>query len=133
MDAGVVHPQPPHELERAVAQTYLRQITLSLRVAPQRVTIAVLDGEPARTILTHAACEGSALIAMTTYGWSGPMTWPLGSVTERVLHASTVSLLLVPPGRFPGGGHRTNAVASALDAWLKRADVHTRPDEDWLV
>ena len=43
------------------------------------------------------------------------------------------ALLLVPPGRFPGGGHRTNAVASALDAWLKRADVHTRPDEDWLV
>ena len=43
------------------------------------------------------------------------------------------ALLLVPPGRFRGGGRRTTAVVSALDAWLKRADAQARPDEDWLV
>ena len=42
------------------------------------------------------------------------------------------ALLLVPPGRFPGGARRTSTVVSALDVWLQRADARTQPDEDWL-
>ena len=40
---------------------------------------------------------GSDLIAMATHGYSGLQRWTLGSVTERVLHASRLPLLIVPP------------------------------------
>lgn len=39
--------------------------------------------------------QGYDLIAMATHGRSGVRRWALGSIAERVLHASTVPLLLV--------------------------------------
>jgi len=43
--------------------------------------------------------DGCDLIAMATHGRSGPSRWMLGSVTERVLHATKLPLLIV---RSPG-------------------------------
>lgn len=41
--------------------------------------------------------DSSDLIAMATHGYSGIQRWTLGSVTERVLHATRLPLLIVPP------------------------------------
>ncbi len=41
--------------------------------------------------------DSSDLIAMATHGYSGVQRWTLGSVTERVLHATRLPLLIVPP------------------------------------
>jgi nucleotide-binding universal stress UspA family protein len=41
--------------------------------------------------------EGYDLIAMTTYGSSGPQPW-VGSIIERVLHITRLPLLVVRPG-----------------------------------
>jgi nucleotide-binding universal stress UspA family protein len=41
--------------------------------------------------------DSSDLIAMVTHGYSGVQRWALGSVTERVLHATRLPLLIVPP------------------------------------
>lgn len=43
--------------------------------------------------------DGSDLIAMATHGYSGLQRWALGSITERVLHASRLPLMIV---RSPG-------------------------------
>lgn len=40
---------------------------------------------------------GADLIAMATHGYSGLQRWTLGSVTERVLHATKLPLLIVRP------------------------------------
>ena len=47
---------------------------------------------------------GSNLIAMATHGYSGLQRWTLGSITERVLHATRLPLLVVPsPGLLDKG------------------------------
>lgn len=41
-----------------------------------------------------ATCD---LIAMTTHGYTGLQKWAMGSITERVLHATPLPLLIVRP------------------------------------
>lgn len=49
--------------------------------------------------------QRSQLIAMSTHGRSGFQRWMLGSITERVLHATTLPILIVrPPERAAGRG-----------------------------
>lgn len=44
------------------------------------------------------------------------------------------ALLLVSPRRFPRGrGDRAAAIITALDTWLREAEIAPRPVEDWLV
>lgn len=42
-----------------------------------------------------AGFEGCDVIAMTTHGRSGPQRWVMGSITERVLGATRLPLLIV--------------------------------------
>lgn len=52
------------------------------------------DGEDAEWA---GAQDGSDVIAMATHGYSGLQRWAMGSVTERVLHATRLPLLIVRP------------------------------------
>lgn len=51
-------------------------------------------GRPASQIMDAADRMGATLIALATSGRSGPSRWVLGSVTELVLRASNVPLLI---------------------------------------
>ena len=53
------------------------------------------SGDPGTQILRTAHQSGAKLIAIATHGRSGPTRWMLGSVTEKVLRASEVPLLIV--------------------------------------
>jgi len=50
---------------------------------------------------------GSDLIAMATHGYSGLQRWAMGSITERVLHATRLPLLIVRPPDMLEKGHQT--------------------------
>ncbi len=50
---------------------------------------------------------GSDMIAMATHGYSGLQRWAMGSVTERVLHATRLPLLIVRPPDMLEKGHQT--------------------------
>lgn len=52
------------------------------------------DGEEMHDV---GGVDSSDLIAMATHGYSGFQRWTLGSVTERVLQATRLPLLVVPP------------------------------------
>lgn len=52
------------------------------------------DGEDTEGAGVSSRCD---VIAMATHGYSGFQRWTLGSVTERVLHATRLPLLIVPP------------------------------------
>jgi nucleotide-binding universal stress UspA family protein len=60
-----------------------------------RCKVQRFEGDPAGRILDAAEAAAADLIAMTTHGRSGVNRWLLGSVTERVLRASTIPLLIV--------------------------------------
>ena len=51
----------------------------------------------ARMAENGEAVEGYDIIAMATHGYSGLQRWPVGSITERVLHATRLPLLIVRP------------------------------------
>jgi nucleotide-binding universal stress UspA family protein len=53
------------------------------------------QGDPAAQILEASRDAGADLIAMTTHGHSGLSRWVLGSITEKVLRASRVPILVV--------------------------------------
>lgn len=59
----------------------------------------VCVGYPAEKIVGEAIWQSSDLIVMATHGYGGMRRWALGSVADKVLHATTIPLLLVPMRR----------------------------------
>jgi nucleotide-binding universal stress UspA family protein len=59
------------------------------------VTPVAVNGFPAETIIDEAVRRGVDLIVMATHGYSGIKRWALGSVADKVLHATRTPLLLV--------------------------------------
>ncbi len=106
-------PPPAHrrqlaQLENSVGETlhggvgeraehYLQSVAGRHGAGGAPLEIAVADGNPANAILDYAAAHNIELIAMATHGRSGLRRWLYGSVTEKVLRASTCSLLIVRP------------------------------------
>ncbi len=52
------------------------------------------NGEDAEGAGVFGSCD---LIAMATHGYGGMQRWAMGSITERVLHATKLPLLIVRP------------------------------------
>lgn len=61
-------------------------------------------GNPSDLITGLAAAHPGTLIAMATHGYSGARRWLLGSVAEKVVHATADHLLLVRPEERDGKG-----------------------------
>jgi nucleotide-binding universal stress UspA family protein len=55
----------------------------------------VVQGHAAEVLVDEAARHSADLIVMATHGYSGIKRWALGSVAEKLLHASSTPLLLV--------------------------------------
>jgi nucleotide-binding universal stress UspA family protein len=75
-------------------QAYERFHEAGLEVEP-----LMKQGDPATRVLETVAELKADLIAMTTHGRAGVPRWLLGSVTEKVLRASQVPLLIVRPAK----------------------------------
>ena len=59
------------------------------------ITPVAVTGLPAESIVDEAARLGIDLIVMATHGASGLRRWAVGSVADKVLHASNTPLILV--------------------------------------
>lgn len=101
-----------------LARQYLEEVAERLRklgVSSQAVAIA---GRPHDVIAHYARREGHSFIAMASRG-RGPLPGlMLGSVTHRVLHASTVPVLVVRPrrqGQFWTAPQRFSRIMVPLD------------------
>ena len=96
--ADTAHGDYPHRISAnrsSHAQDYLEQVAGSLRESGINVICTVHEGEPAPLILSASAKKPDTLIAMSTHGRSGITRWSMGSVTDKVLHATTNPLLVV--------------------------------------
>jgi nucleotide-binding universal stress UspA family protein len=78
--------QAAHDLVTCAANLRREQIT----AIPMVVT-----GHVAEAIVDEAARREVDIIVMATHGYGGLRRWALGSVADKVLHATTTPLVLV--------------------------------------
>jgi nucleotide-binding universal stress UspA family protein len=88
----------------AEAEAYLTAVAARLEARGLRVGATARAGMPAEVIPAVAAETKCGLVAMSTHGRSGLERLFMGSVTERVLRAVTVPVLMWKP---PAGGPET--------------------------
>lgn len=95
---------PEHGRYRDTVEASMKQRSTAYlgRVAgsfpdPGRVGYSASIGRVAEVIVEKAAQDRNTLIAMATHGRSGLRRWMLGSVADKVLHATSNDLLLIRP------------------------------------
>jgi nucleotide-binding universal stress UspA family protein len=88
-------PNQSLELARKEADDYLQTLRSRKSLSGPAIRAAVVDGDPAISIVDTAADENVDLIAMSSHGYSGATLWMLGSVAERVLHDASCPVLVV--------------------------------------
>jgi nucleotide-binding universal stress UspA family protein len=80
---------------QAGAQDYLQRVGDVLGKAGLSISTTAQEDQAASLIVKESEGEANTLIAMSTHGRSGISRWVLGSVTEKVLHATSSPLLIV--------------------------------------
>jgi len=80
---------------RNQAQEELLPIRTSLQDSGLAVSSTVHEGDAATHIVDEADKQPDTLIAMSTHGRSGISRWVMGSVTDKVLHATSSTMLIV--------------------------------------
>jgi nucleotide-binding universal stress UspA family protein len=93
----VIDADAPEE-DYATSMSELEGVAAELRTHCPRVETAVRRGAPATEIVAATIEVGADLVAMSTHGRSGLERAFLGSVTQDVLAASPVPVLLLRPG-----------------------------------
>jgi nucleotide-binding universal stress UspA family protein len=91
-----------HVWDGGVCTVPVPQVTRAeeqFRIGGVTVESLIKQGDPAVQILDTCLGQKADLIAMTTYARAGISKWMVGSVTEKVLRASTVPLLVVRPAK----------------------------------
>ena len=82
---------------RSHVQNYLENVAASLRKDGLIASFTMREGNVASGIVTKAAKEPGTLIVMSTHGRSGMTRWVLGSITDKVLRATTDPVMVVRP------------------------------------
>jgi nucleotide-binding universal stress UspA family protein len=83
------------ERARRNAGDYLATLAAPLLAAGLKVGVEVQRGAAAEAIVQAAEREHVALIAMASHGYSGLKRWALGSVTDKVVHATETPVFIV--------------------------------------
>lgn len=98
MDARVVmvHVVPPEwqDVRWTLPERPLKEAAEVFVRASIPVSTEVRHGDPASEILNACRDHQADLLAMSTHGRSGLSRWVLGSVTEKILRAAAVPLLV---------------------------------------
>jgi len=97
---------------RAASTHYLEGIAQSFANA-RKVNCVTFVGDPTEVIIEKAEEQDGTLIAMATHGRSGTQRWYLGSVADKVLHASKSPMLLVK-GKENSGPHDQEATINKV-------------------
>ncbi|MDA0988573.1 MAG: universal stress protein [Chloroflexi bacterium] len=97
-ESGAATESDKQALERALnaAEEYLTQI--AGRFSSGRAKTKVITGEdPVKVIMDFSLEQKIDLIAMSTHGRSGLGRWVYGSTADKLLHSTSIPLLLMRP------------------------------------
>ena len=86
------------QIERSAkegAEHYMTTVKKRLFSKGIDVNTVVLEGKIADSLVDYANNNGFDLIVMATHGRSGLARWVVGSVADKILHCSTVPVLLI--------------------------------------
>ena len=97
----------------ARAEVYLRSVVERVELPRGRVAASAKLAKVAEAIVEEAEREPATLITMSTHGRSGVGRFLLGSVADKVLHATKAPLLLFRPRE--GAAGKLNTVIVPLD------------------
>jgi nucleotide-binding universal stress UspA family protein len=86
---------PGDEVLRAEAGTYLEETARLLKDKQIKTSNKVVMGSAAEQIIDYGEANQIDLIAISTHGESGIGRWVFGSVTDKVLHAGSIPVLVV--------------------------------------
>ncbi len=91
------------EHSRNDVESYLDSIVSRLKNSGIKARSKILSGKAAERLVDYIHESTFDLVIMTTHGRSGISRWIWGSVAERILHSSSIPVLLIrPPKCIPG-------------------------------
>lgn len=99
---GGARPPAPHPMEPFAV--LFAAFEAMLHAPDARFTRAVLDGDPARSVLAHARSNGADLIAIGVHGHASVYEKPLGRVAERILREAPCQVLVAATEPAGTGG-----------------------------
>jgi nucleotide-binding universal stress UspA family protein len=83
-------------IHKAVAETYLRNISDRLGKAGLQISTVITEGRAADSIINYAHEHKVDLIALSSHGLSGLSSWNISSVVQKVIYRAYTSLLIIP-------------------------------------
>jgi nucleotide-binding universal stress UspA family protein len=89
------HEQRRWDALRQQAHSYLEIKADELREQGLEVETEVAFGTPARQIVEVAEREQASLIAMAAHDYSSLQRWTIGSVTDKVVHATSTPFFIL--------------------------------------
>ncbi len=105
-----------------VARDYLTNIVGQLKLPKEQVKSTAKVANVPEAIVEEAEKERDTLIAMSTHGRSGVGRWVLGSVADKVLHATKTPLLLYR-SREEGGQRGASSELTTVVVPLDGSDM----------
>lgn len=94
---GIIDMKAINKDQSDKSQKYLEKIRSELSWEGIKVKKESLEGTPAKTIVNYAEANDVDLIVIATHGYTGMKKMMFGSVALRVLHDSSVPVLLIRP------------------------------------
>lgn len=92
---GLYWPEDDLQATKKDCQVYLEELAATHRGQGVPLRTEVGEGQPDVAILDVVENAGADLIVMSTHGYSGVTRWVMGSVTEKVLRATQVPVLVI--------------------------------------
>jgi len=80
------------------AEDYIAGVNRKLEEDGISTQTAVLKGNPAQKILEYCQQNQVDLVVMSSHGRSGPSSWYLGNVADRIIKHAKIPVLIVRTG-----------------------------------
>jgi nucleotide-binding universal stress UspA family protein len=101
--SGARYSIPEDESVKKSLLSYLEHVAQPIRNEGLKISTAVLFGSAAGNIVDYAEKNAFDLIALSTHGRSGLGRWVFGNVTDKILHAGDVPVLVAhSTAEWPG-------------------------------
>jgi nucleotide-binding universal stress UspA family protein len=84
-----------NEYGKKKTETYIRKIKDFFQSKGIETKATLLVGKAAECLVDYAQGQGIDLIIMATHGRSGVERWIMGSIADRLVHYSTIPVLLI--------------------------------------
>jgi nucleotide-binding universal stress UspA family protein len=93
--AQLAHPDSELNQIKETSLNYLKNLASQLKSKGLKVSVMVVEGHAAEEIIKASLAVKADLIAMSSHGRSGLGRWAMGSITDKVLHESSIPVLTV--------------------------------------